>query len=61
MESRGLAYSTVTRFSGEQETKDQLQGSTESGCQFFSAPWGSLRRLLIILRTCTASTTEINT
>jgi len=61
MDSRGLAYSAVTRFSGEQETKDQLQGSTEYGSQFFSAPWGSLRRLLTIIRTCTASTTEINT
>ena len=58
---RGLAYRPVTRFSGEQVTMVQLQGSTESWSQFFSMPWGSLRLFLIIMRAWTAKETEIVT
>jgi hypothetical protein len=48
------AYSPVTKFSSEQLTMVQLQGSTESWSQFLSTPWGSLSVFLIVIRACTA-------
>jgi hypothetical protein len=58
---RLFTYRPVTRFSCEQVTIVQLQGSTESWSQFLSTPWGSLRQFLIIMRACTAGRTEIST
>jgi hypothetical protein len=48
-----LAYRLVTRFCVEQETKVQEQGSTASGSQFLSTPWGSSRRFFIDTRATT--------
>lgn len=48
-------YSPMTRFSEEQVTMAQLQGSTESSSQLFNTPLGSFNALFILIN---ASTTN---